>query len=86
MEPQVIRMYPNGPYRLFSLERFLGGVPYRDGVRQGFVGAFVCELCQQPTREVMVGAGQWICRGCVSSGQRNRDARAIGRKATRTAR
>jgi hypothetical protein len=25
-EPQVIRTYPNKPYRLFSEERFLGGV------------------------------------------------------------
>jgi len=59
MEPQVIRMYPNGPYRLFSEERFLGAVPYRDSVRQGFVGAFVCELCQKQVRDVLVAANQW---------------------------
>jgi hypothetical protein len=45
MEPTITRMYPSGPYRLFSEERFLGGVPYRDSVREGFVGAFICGVC-----------------------------------------
>jgi hypothetical protein len=85
-EPQVIRMYPNGPYRLFSEDRFLGGVPYRDGERQGFVGAFICAVCQHQVREVLVAAGEWVCRGCVASGQRKRDARGSALRATRTAR
>ena len=61
-EPKVIQMYANGPYRLFSETRFLGATPYRDSVRQGYVGAFTCELCQQQAREVLVTRGQWICR------------------------
>jgi hypothetical protein len=86
MEPTITRMYSNGPYRLFSEERFLGGVSYRDSVRQGFVGAFVCELCQRQAREVIVAGNEWVCRRCVQSGQRVRDARGSTLKGTRTAR
>jgi hypothetical protein len=85
-QPQIIRMYPSGPYRLFSEERFLGGTPYADGVRRGFIGSFICGLCQEQARELIVAAGEWICRGCLTSAQQNRDARNIARKATRTAR
>jgi hypothetical protein len=85
-EPTITRMYPNGPLRLFSEERFLGGVSYRDSVRQGFVGPFICEVCQQQTREVIVAAQQWVCRGCVASGQQRRDARGGTLKGTRSVR
>jgi hypothetical protein len=85
IEPQVTRMYVGGPYRLFSEERFLGGVPYRDGERQGFAGAFICAVCQQHAREVLVSGHEWVCRGCVASGEGKRDARGSTLKATRTA-
>jgi hypothetical protein len=86
MEPEVIRTYPNGPRRVFSEQRFPGGVPYRDAVHEGFAGLYVCELCQQQAHQLVVSAGQWVCRGCQTSGQRNRDARSSALKATRTPR
>jgi hypothetical protein len=85
-EPVAIRMYPHGPLRLFSEERFLGGVPYKDSTREGFAGRFVCELCQQQAREVVVSAGAWICHSCISSSRQKRDSRSIGLRATRTSR
>jgi len=76
-------MYAGGPLRLFSEERFLGGRPYADAVRQGFVGPFVCSTCQGQVREVVVAAGEWVCRGCVASGQQRRDERGSMLRATR---
>jgi hypothetical protein len=86
MEPTITRMYPSGPYRLFSETRFLGAVPYKDAVREGFAGPYVCAVCQQQVREVVVAAGEWVCGGCVTSGQRKRDNRGSMLRATRTQR
>jgi len=85
MEPTITRMYPSGPYRLFSETRFLGAVPYKDSVREGFAGPYICAVCQQQAREVLVSGHEWVCRGCVTSGERKRDARGSSLKATRTA-
>jgi hypothetical protein len=86
-EPQITRMYPNGPLRLFGEQPFLGGRPYKDAEREGFIGeGYVCELCQQRVPEVVVGRGSWCCRGCQTSGQRIRDERGSTMKATRTTR
>jgi hypothetical protein len=85
-EPTITRMYPNGPLRLFSEERFLGGVPYADSERRGYAGSYVCEICQRQARELIVASQQWVCRSCVVSGQQRRDTRDSSLKATRTAR
>jgi hypothetical protein len=87
MEPVITRMYASGPLRRFSSEKFLGGLPYCDAERKGFVASgFICELCQQEAREVVMAGQQWICRTCQTSGQRNRDQRSSAMKATRTVR
>jgi hypothetical protein len=83
MEPTITRMYPSGPYRLFSEERFSGAVPYADSVRRGYAGKYVCELCQSSVRDVIITAGQWICRNCVRCQQQRRDTRATALKKTR---
>jgi hypothetical protein len=83
MEPEVIRTFPNGPRRLFSEQRFPGGVPYKDAGHEGFAGLYVCELCQTQAHQLVATRGQWICRWCQTSGQRNRDARSSAMKATR---
>jgi hypothetical protein len=86
MEPQVIRMYPNGPRRWFCEQPFLGGRPYSDALRKGFAGRYVCEVCQSDVSELTVAAQQWVCRSCVASGQQRRDSRGSTMKATRTPR
>jgi hypothetical protein len=84
MEPTITRMYRGGPLRLFSEEKFLGGRPYKDAVREGFVSQqLICELCQRQARELIVVAGEWICKNCLLSAHQKRDARGCKLKATR---
>jgi hypothetical protein len=70
MEPEIIRMYNGGPLRLFSQDRFLGGVPYRDSIRTGFAGNYICSTCRRHTPWVIATSGEWVCRSCVLSMQR----------------
>jgi hypothetical protein len=64
------RMYPNGPIRMFSDQRFLGGVPYSGGTFKGFAGGFVCACCRLEVHRVLFEHNDWHCRGCVTAWKR----------------
>jgi hypothetical protein len=70
--PEPTRMYDQGPIRLFSTERFLGGVPYHGGQFTGYVGLFVCAECRLEVPRVLfvMTLGDWACRDCSSAWKR----------------
>lgn len=72
MAPTPTRLYPDGPVRLFSTDRFLGGTPYNGGSLRGFVGQFVCGQCKLEVPRVLFSllAGDWLCRDCETAWKR----------------
>lgn len=72
MPPVATKLYPDGPTRLFSTERFLGAVPYSGGFLKGYVGAFVCGQCRIEVVRVLYSmlAGAWLCRDCETAWRR----------------
>jgi hypothetical protein len=71
-KPAPVRLYFNGPLRLFSTERFQGAVPYAAGDLKGFAGAFLCELCRFECHRVLWFESAWLCRDCRSAALRQR--------------
>jgi DNA-directed RNA polymerase subunit RPC12/RpoP len=62
--PTIERMYLGGPLRLFAAKPFLGAVPCRGGDLNGYAGKYICALCREPVPEIVVAAGQWVCKRC----------------------
>jgi hypothetical protein len=64
-EPEHRVMWENGPTRRFSDSRT--SMPYDKG---GFVGNYVCQVCNDPCQGVYIAksssrnAGRWICGDC----------------------
>jgi hypothetical protein len=70
MAPEPTRMYYGGPLRLFSTERFLGGIPYHGGEFTGFSGMFICAQCRIEVPRVLFERADWICRDCSAAWKR----------------
>ena len=76
MKPAPIRLYFDGPLRVFSTEPFQGCVPYAGGDLRGYAGCFVCALCRQEVHRVLFAEDDWICRDCRTAALRQRAERA----------
>jgi hypothetical protein len=70
MKPTPTRMYYLGPLRLFSMQPFLGSLPYSGGNLTGYAGKFVCAQCRQEVHRVMFAENDWICRDCQTTVKR----------------
>ena len=73
-EPKPTRVYEGGPTRMFSTQRFQGGIPYSGGGLYGYAGLFICARCHSETPRVLFtqSVNDWCCRDCDSLARRNR--------------
>jgi hypothetical protein len=82
--PAPIRLYFDGPLRVFALEPFQGCVPYAGGDLKGYAGLFVCAQCRKEVPRVLfsMALGDWLCRDCETAAKRQRAGHLVGKGTT----